>query len=197
MFKDFKSHLSLLNIQVLLSLVSICLSAPFSTMDSDAEHIHAYNGFYGNPIYRWRIKNNVCQKEVLNYCEISDEIFSKRYLIISDLMALVRGDSDRQDLEKRCWRPAGQTPSMEDIPRIKNISKTFCQNCYKMMMGYSVSELVWDGIPYRSVVKTKMIVIKCQYSWETHLYSLHDSNFWCKYLEIIRVSRDSFFIIPL
>jgi len=81
----------------------------------------------------------------------------------TDLMALVRGDSDRQDLEKRCWRPAGQTPSMEDIPRIKNISKTFCQNCYKMMMGYSVSELVWDGIPYRSVVKTKMIVIKCQY----------------------------------
>ena len=49
-------------------------------------------------------------------------------------MVLVRGDSDRQDLEKRCWRPAGQTPSMEDIPRIKNIyikyiSKTFCQNC--------------------------------------------------------------------
>ena len=45
-------------------------------------------------------------------------------------MVLVRGDSDRQDLEKRCWRPAGQTPSMEDIPRIKNISKTFCQNYY-------------------------------------------------------------------
>merc|ERR1712012_1384817 len=48
----------------------------------------------------------------------------------TDLMALVRGDSDRQDLEKRCWRPAGQTPSMEDIPRIKKISKTFYQNCY-------------------------------------------------------------------
>ena len=66
--------------QVLLSLVSICLSAPFSTMDSDAEHIHAYNGFYGNPIYRWRIINNVCKKEVLNYCEIPVEIFSKWYL---------------------------------------------------------------------------------------------------------------------
>ena len=23
-------------------------------MDSDSEHIQAYNGFYGNPIYRWK-----------------------------------------------------------------------------------------------------------------------------------------------
>jgi len=37
---------------VLLCLVSVCVAAPFSTMDSDAEHIHAFNGFYGNPIYR-------------------------------------------------------------------------------------------------------------------------------------------------
>merc|ERR1712213_259859 len=74
---------------VLLSLVSICLAAPFSTMDSDAEHIHAYNGFYGNPIYR--------------------------------PYGFGSWGFDRQDLEKRCWRPAGQTPSMEDIPRIKKI----------------------------------------------------------------------------
>ena len=25
-------------------------------MDSDSEHIQAYNGFYGNPIYRWEKK---------------------------------------------------------------------------------------------------------------------------------------------
>merc|ERR1712038_2008551 len=37
---------------VLLCLLSVCVGAPFSTMDSDSEHIQAYNGFYGNPIYR-------------------------------------------------------------------------------------------------------------------------------------------------
>merc|ERR1711936_713807 len=39
---------------VLLCLLSLCVGAPFSTMDSDSEHIQAYNGFYGNPIYRWK-----------------------------------------------------------------------------------------------------------------------------------------------
>ena len=182
MFKDFKSHLSLLYIQVLLSLVSICMAAPFSTMDSDAEHIHAYNGFYGNPIYRWRIKNNVCQKEVLNYCEISDEILSKRYLIISDLMALVRGDSDRQDLERRCWRPAGQTPSMEDIPRIKNISKTFCQNCYFLNDDGILCARIgmgWHPLQICGQDKNDSNQVPI-------LYSLHYSNFCCKSLEIIR-----------
>merc|ERR1712184_135243 len=45
-------HAVSLLIIVLLCLLSVCVGAPFSTMDSDSEHIQAYNGFYGNPIYR-------------------------------------------------------------------------------------------------------------------------------------------------
>ena len=121
----------------------------------------------------------------MNYCEISDKIFSKTDLIISDLMALVRGDSDRQDLEKRCWRPAGQTPSMEDIPRNKNISKIFCQNCYLLNDDGILCVRIgigWHPLQICGQDKndSNQVPILC---------SLHYSNFCCKSLEIIRCSN--------
>ena len=100
-------------------------------------------------------------------------------------MALVRGDSDRQDLEKRCWRPAGQTPSMEDIPRIKNISKIFCQNCYLLNDDGILCVRIgigWHPLQICGQDKndSNQVPILC---------SLHYSNFCCKSLEIIRCSN--------